>query len=72
MEYSVTDPATGMPFKFQAKPEQLHGEQGYRIICQFGSSFFIANKYGVWRSLDDHKVDSALLEKIGLAIEETQ
>jgi len=69
MEYSITDPSTAMPFKFQVKPENFNGEPGYRIISSVGSSFFIANKYGVWRSLDDHKVDSELLEKIGLAIE---
>jgi len=70
MEYVVTDPATKLPVKFRAKPEQLYGEQGYRIICENGPSFFISNKYGGWRLVDNCHVDSELLERIGQAIEE--
>jgi hypothetical protein len=70
MEYIVKEPSTGIPYRFDAKPERYNGEQGYRIICSQGSNFFISNKYGSWRLMDDHHVDSLLLERIGLAIEE--
>ncbi|WP_423146188.1 hypothetical protein [Rubrolithibacter danxiaensis] len=70
MEHTITEPATGMPFQFEAKPEKFNGEQGYRIICNNGSNFFISNKYGAWRSMDNHHVDAELLIRIGLAIEE--
>ncbi|HYK77753.1 MAG TPA: hypothetical protein VEV16_12320 [Daejeonella sp.] len=69
MRLSVTDPSTGYLHHLEATPEKRHGEQGYRIIYENGSNFFIANKYGSWRIMDDHHVDSIFLENIGLAIE---
>lgn len=59
-----------MPLLLQARPERYNGEQGYRIISEYGSNFFISNKYGSWRLADDHHVDPLLLEQVGLAIEE--
>lgn len=67
---TVTDPATGEFLQFEAKPEKYNGEQGYRIFFKTGVNFFISNKYGAWRSLDSHHVDPALLNNIGMAIEE--
>lgn len=70
MKFTVTEPETGIPLEMEAKPERLIGEQGYRITCANGSSFFICSKLGTWRVLDNHHIDPELLEEIGLALEE--
>lgn len=72
MKLSVTDPSTGLLHLLEAKPEKYNGEQGYRMFYENGSNFFIANKYGCWRVMDDHLVDASFLENIGLAIEHWQ
>ncbi|MDR6941071.1 hypothetical protein [Mucilaginibacter pocheonensis] len=69
MQIEVKDPATGALFSFEAKPEQLKGEHGFRIRHMNGSGFFIAHRSGTWRSADDHHVDPDLLANIGLALE---
>jgi hypothetical protein len=69
MKFTAKDPSTGLIHLLEAKPEKYNGEQGYRILYETGSSFFIANKYGCWRVMDDHYADVGFLENIGLAIE---
>ena len=69
MKFKAKDPSTGLIYSLEAKPEKYNGEQGYRILYENGSSFFIANKYGCWRLMDDHYADVGFLENIGLAIE---
>ena len=70
MKFTVVEPSTKVPLQLEARPERFNGEAGYRILCDYGSNFFISNKYGSWRVADNHHVESELLEKIGLAIEE--
>ena len=69
MKLTVTEPSTGMPMQLDAKPDRYETEPGYRISCANGSTFFISNKLGAWRVLDDHHVEPELLVQIGLAIE---
>ena len=69
MKFTAKDPSTGIMHALEAKPEKYNGEQGYRILYENGSNFFIANKYGTWRLMDDHFADAGFLENIGLAIE---
>jgi hypothetical protein len=70
MRFTVKEPSTGVPLQLEARPERFNGEQGYRILSDYGSNFFITNRYGVWRVGDDHHIEPELLEIIGLAIEE--
>lgn len=72
MKITVKDPSTGAILPLEASPEHHHQEQGYRIIYPNGSSFFISNRLGAWRSADDHHVDPDLLVEIGIAIETFQ
>lgn len=69
MKLTVTEPSTGMPLQLEAKPDRYKTEPGYRITYANGTSFFISNKFGTWRLLDDHHVEPELLVQIGLAIE---
>jgi hypothetical protein len=69
MNIEVKDPTTGVLMQLTAKPEHFNGMHGFRILHPNGSSFFIVNKAGAWRSADDHHIDSELLINIGLALE---
>ncbi|MDB4919389.1 hypothetical protein [Mucilaginibacter sp.] len=69
MHLEVKDPSTGALLRLEAKPEQIAGEHGFRIRHPNGSSFFIANRSGTWRSADDHAIDEEFLVNIGLAME---
>jgi hypothetical protein len=69
MQIDVKDPSTGALLRFEAKPEQMQGEHGFRIRHPNGSGFFIANRSGTWRSLDDYLVEPEQLINIGLALE---
>jgi hypothetical protein len=69
MRFTVKDPLSGAPILLKARVEQNHHELGYRITYPDGSSFFISNRLGTWKSADDHPIDPELLEQIGLAIE---
>lgn len=69
MEINVKDPETGVLLLLDARPEQRHGVHGFRIRHPNHSGFFIANRGGAWRVMDDHRVEPELLANIGLALE---
>jgi len=69
MEIKVKDPETGALQLLQAKPEQRHGVHGFRVRYPNHSGFFIGNRGGAWRVMDDHHVEPELLVNIGLALE---
>lgn len=69
MQIEVKDPITGALLILDAKPAQLNNQHGFRISHPNGSGFFIMHRAGVWRSGDDHHVDTDLLINIGLALE---
>lgn len=69
MQIAVKDPATEALLQLDARPEQLHGEHGFRIRHPNGSGFFITNRSGTWRPEDGHIVDPEFLINIGLALE---
>jgi hypothetical protein len=69
MEINVKDPKTGALLQLNAKPEQVHGVHGFRIRHPNHSGFFIANRGGVWRVMDDHHIEPEMLANIGLALE---
>ena len=69
MTVTVKEPGSEIPLQLQVKPERYNTEPGFRISYANGASFFISNKLGTWRLLDDHHVEPELLIEIGLAIE---
>ena len=69
MKIAVKDPSTGALLNAEARPEKYNGIQGYRILHQNGSNFFIFNRSGAWRQGDSHHLEPALLANIGMAIE---
>jgi len=68
MNIEVKDPVTGALLPMEARPENLYGQHGFRILHPNGSSFFIVNRSGAWRSGDDHHVDVDMLSNIGIAL----
>lgn len=69
MELQVKDPGTGALLFYTARPEQLHGVHGVRILRESSAGFFIAHRGGAWRVMDDHHIEPELLMNIGLALE---
>jgi len=69
MEITVKDPVSGADKRYNAKPMQLHGLHGFYLTHPNGSGFFVANRGGTWRIMDDHHVDPDELINIGLALE---
>lgn len=69
MKLNVKDPDTGAGLLFYAKPMHLHGVHGFYLAHPNGSGFFVANRGGSWRVMDDHHVEHPLLINIGLALE---
>ncbi len=70
MRLSVVDPLTGMLHELEAMSEKYQEEQGYRLVYENGSNFFITNKYDTWQVMDDYPIDPEFLENICLAIEQ--
>jgi hypothetical protein len=69
MELNVKDPVTYAGLLFDAKPMHLHGIHGFYLRHPNGSGFYVANRGGAWRIMDDHHVEPQLLVNIGLALE---
>lgn len=68
MQIQVTEPYCHQLIELNAMPGMMNGLNGWRICFPHKFAFFITQRNGQWRVMDDLNIHPELLDEIGKAL----